>query len=62
MLGDALCSLADRDTETYMITLGLRDVLPEGFEIPENELLDQAFEDAILPSLRDHPRNRVRSN
>lgn len=54
MLGDALCSLAGRQTETYMLSLGLRDVLPEGFEIPENGLLDQAFEDAILPKLRDY--------
>lgn len=54
MLGDALCSLVDRETETYMLSLGLGDVLPEGFEIPENALLDQAFEDAILPKLRDY--------
>ncbi|WP_139244506.1 hypothetical protein [Arthrobacter alpinus] len=57
MLGDALCSLVDRESETYIVTLGLRDVLPEGFEIPENALLDRAFEDAILPRLRDRPRN-----
>ena len=56
MLGDALCSLVDRDTETYMLSLGLGDVFPEGFEIPENALLDQAFEDAILPRLRDYQR------
>ena len=53
VLGDALCSLVGRDTETYMLSLGLRNVLPEGFEIPVNELLDRAFKDSILPRLRN---------
>jgi hypothetical protein len=56
VLGDALCSLVDRGTEMYLSGLGLGDVFPEGFEIPENALLDQAFDDAILPRLRDFKR------
>ena len=56
ILGDALCSLVQRETGTYILSLGLADVLPEGYEVPENELLARAFEDAILPKLRDAPR------
>ena len=54
VLGEALYSLVGRETETYMLSFGLRDVLPEGFEIPENALLDQAYKDAILPRLRNY--------
>ncbi|MGO4145637.1 hypothetical protein AB4Y77_11175 [Paenarthrobacter sp. YAF11_1] len=49
ILGDALCSLVERGTEIYLLGLGLGDVFPEGFVVPENGLLDKAFADAVLP-------------
>ena len=49
ILGDALCSLADHGPEMYLLSLGLGDHLPDGYIVPENSLLDQAFDDAVLP-------------
>jgi hypothetical protein len=49
ILGDALCSLIDRGPEMYLLGLGLGDIFPDGFIVPENGLLDRAFDDAVLP-------------
>lgn len=52
LLGEALTSIVTRDGETYMLPVVLPKVLPTGYDIPENQMLAQAFEDALVPALK----------
>lgn len=52
ILGAALCKLADHpELYTWSLAQSVLKVLPEGYEQPENPLLDQAFAEHVLPIL-----------
>lgn len=53
VLGESLCSIVDSETNTWLLHRALPKALPEGFVPPINAMIDQGFQDAILPRLRD---------
>lgn len=53
ILGEVLCSIVDSEEESWIVRQALPKVLPEGFELPANKLIEQGFEKAILPRLRE---------
>lgn len=54
ILGNVLVAIVgDGELNTWSVSRALREALPSGFTPPENQLLNQAFDDAIIPFLRD---------